>query len=538
LNNAGIPGADAADPHKARVRLATWLSAQKSTNTLLVSGVIVLAGLLRFWNFGSLGYQQWDEYWYIRGARSVGLFWPKGWRDITYAIAPLASYTDGTLFHFFGVHNWMPLAVSATYGTLAAAALYFLGSRMFGNAVGLIAAAILATAEFSIMYSREAIADATFNFWLIASVLFIWLGFTRRRLRYWLLAGLCSGLLLNAKYDGAYPLILASSWLVCEFLVEVAVRRRPFLSKAWSEYRPHVVGVIAMIAVAVLLFSPWLLKLNQSPGFQTFLGVHGHYFGAPTPPIFILWFFWVFTSPPTLLLALAGVAIGAVRFTRADRLMLIYTAGWFLAVILFDPYPRESLTLLPAVGIWAGRAVIELWKLLGSAGRTPRRATAVAAAFVAAMLLAQLVPLPAALSLRTQGYKDAAAVTDRYQASGGVLFVRCQTVELLYLRRYPHYVATQNSIRAFAPSASAVYFMTDQTLSSYPDLVDFFMVNQDHMQVLARVPNPLFRENLLQPATEDKLKGLDDPPDSFRFITIWRMTGPALYPSSWTPPPA
>jgi 4-amino-4-deoxy-L-arabinose transferase-like glycosyltransferase len=514
--------------------VSDWRQSLLSRNTLLVLAVAVVAAIVRFWHFSSLGYTHWDEFYFVADGDIVSRLWPRGLGQIDWQATPFVPYTDGTLIHFLGSNNWIPLAISASYGTLSAVALYFLGSRLFGNAVGLIAAALLATAEFSVMYSRMALADATFNFWLIASVLFIWLGFTRGQMRFWVLAGVCAGILLNTKYNGLFPPILAVTWLIAEFAVDAIVRGRRFVRVALSEYLPRAAGTALMVALAIVMFTPWLVRLAHNPGLHAFLGGQSHFFAVKTPPEFIFQYYWLFTSPPTVVLAIAGIAVGIIRFTRADRLLLIYTAGWLIALSLFGAYPREALSLLPAVAIWVGRATLELWNLLRTLRKLPDiPAAGAAAACLAVVLLSQMIPLSHMLSLRTQGYADAAALTDRYQSSGGMLFVRTQPVAFLYLHRYPYYVATKSSIQALADNTPNVYFMTDHTLTSHPDLMDFFQLNKDRLHVIEKVPNQLYPETILLPATEYGLSHLDDPPVVFRYILIWHATGPLLYPSSW-----
>jgi hypothetical protein len=70
-------------------------------------------------------------------------------------------------------------------------------------------------------------------------------------------------------------------------------------------------------------------------------------------------------------------------------------------------------------------------------------------------------------------------------------------------------------------------------VASYPQVQDFLALNRDRLQVIARVPNPLFPEVFLQPATADKLSHLNDQPVEFGYITFWRPTGPLRYPPSW-----
>jgi 4-amino-4-deoxy-L-arabinose transferase-like glycosyltransferase len=514
--------------------LVRWLESLRTRNTFLVAGVASLALVIRLWNFGSLGFEHWDEFYFVSDAQTVSQHWPAGFRSIGWVTAPLVAYTDGTLFHFLGGSNWIPFAVSAAYGTLACIALYFLGSRLFGAAVGLIAATILATSDYSAMFSRMALADATFDFWLITSVLFIWLGFERKRLIYYMVAGISAGLLLNTKYNGVFPLVFAASWLGGEFLLEAFTHSRALRQLA-AEYRMRLIGTAIIGALAIMLFVPFFLKVAHYPGWH-FVLTYDSTFGAhtviKTPPTFILWYFWLFSSPPTVLLAFAGIAIGIVRFTRPDRFMLIYTAGWFVALMVFAPYPREGLSLMPAVAIWAARAIVQLWRLAQNVRLRPV-AMAAAPICLIAIVIAQAVPLSHMLSLRTQGYADAGAAAARYQSGGDRIWTRTQAVASLYLHDEYFLDASPIVISLLSEQTTNVVLVTDQTLSWYPKIDEFFRLNRDRLRVIDRVPNPLYDEVFLQPATAYGLAHINDPPDAYRYITFWRVTAPLAFPADW-----
>lgn len=529
-SQAGLTAVPQADS-----RVVNRAESLRSWGTLLVAGVAAVALVIRFWNFGSLGFAHWDEFYFLSDAHTVGQHWPAGFRSIGWVTAPLVAYTDGTLFRFFGVNNWLPFAVSATYGTLSAVALYLLGSRLFGNAVGLIAAAILTTAEYSAMFSRMALADATFDFWIITSVLLVWLGFTRRQARYYVAAGITTGILMNTKYTGAFPLLLAGAWLLGEALLDATWRRRAVGAIA-KEYRAPMSGTFVMYGLAIAMFLPFLVKIAANPGLHTVLE-HNSSFGAnsliKTPPLFIAWYYWLFTSPPTLLVAVAGIAVGIRRFSLADRFLLIYTAGWFVALMLFPPYPREALSLLPAVAIWAGRAIVEVWRIANSRLHVRFAAPVAAAVCLGAVLVAQAVPLSHMLSLRTQGYADAGVAAARYQGAGDRIWTRTQAVASLYLHDEYFLDASPVVRNLLTGQITNAVFMTDQTLGWYPKIDELFQLNRDRLQVIERVANPLYDEVLLQPATADGLAHLDDPPDAYRYITFWRATAPLTFPSDW-----
>ena len=80
---------------------------------------------------------------------------------------------------------------------------------------------------------------------------------------------------------------------------------------------------------------------------------------------------------------------------------------------------------------------------------------------------------------------------------------------------------------------TSVVFMTDLTLAEYPLDQSFFDWNQDRLRIITRVPNGLYPEVFLQPATTYKLAHLNDPPESSRYITFWQATGPLLFPPDW-----
>lgn len=508
-----------------------------SWNTALVVAVAAVAAGIRFWNFGSLGYSHWDEYYFIGDAQSVAQIWPKGFGRLGWYTTPLVAYTDGTLFRFLGIHAAVPFAVSALYGSASAVAVYLLGSRLFDRWTGAIAAAGVATAEFSVMFSRMALAEATFCFWLTITALFIWQGFIRCQFRYYVLAGISGGLVLNAKYDGVFPLIFATAWLGLELARELIVERPPRRMAVLAQNRVRIAGTALFVAIATLLFAPFLVRIAISPGLPTVLVHHESNIGyslIKTPPIYILEYFWLFTSPAVLLLALLGIGFGATRFTLADRFLMLYTAGWVVAVMLFPPFPREALGLLPAAAIWAGRGITELGRL-AVRYRSGLRSLAMLGALMAmaVVVVSDLPPTVNTLSIDTRGYEHAGAVARQYEAAGDRVFVHTQAVALLYIDDPHELEATLETEQLLTQPGARPVLMTDQTVSWHPNITAFFDLNRDHLTVLDRIPNGMYDEVLLQPATDDRLAQLSDPPDYYRYITFWQVSGPLRFPDSW-----
>src|SRR5689334_14332411 len=118
------PGLKAEEGQRPEAGVASSTRAELWWKAGQVAVVLGLAAAIRSWNFGSIGYQHWDDYYFVSAAEAVSRVWPRGLSSISWATAPLVSYTAATLFHFFGTNTWMPIAASVVYGTLAVPALY------------------------------------------------------------------------------------------------------------------------------------------------------------------------------------------------------------------------------------------------------------------------------------------------------------------------------------------------------------------------------------------------------------------------------
>jgi hypothetical protein len=95
------------DSRDARSQFIGWLQSRRSWNTYLVVGIAAAAAVIRFWNFGSLGYSHWDEYFFVSDSIAVSHRWPHGLETISWNFPPLVAYTSGTLFHLFGINQWV-----------------------------------------------------------------------------------------------------------------------------------------------------------------------------------------------------------------------------------------------------------------------------------------------------------------------------------------------------------------------------------------------------------------------------------------------
>jgi hypothetical protein len=528
------------EPAATGRRLAARARSLVGINTALVLVIVAIAAVVRFWNFNALGYSHWDEYYFVGSGQRLQHASPLDLQVVDWWIMPLVPITDSLFFRLLGYHTWVPLAISAGYGTLAVGAVYLLGSRLYSTTIGLWAALVMGVSEFAVMYSRLALADATFDFYLILSALFVWLGFTRRRLGWYALAGVSTGLLMNTKYSGSFPLFLAVSWLGLELVWDLATTRRGEWRQRFTEYGPRFLGTAVMIGVATLLFLPYLRALETSPGIPQVVATFGRFSAQSpsmhTPPSTLLHYFWLFTSPATVAFALAGVAACVLRPGRAGRFLLLFTGAWFVALTRFGPYPREALSLLPPVCILAALGLDLVRRGLDDLPSRlrlfPGIGLAASLVGLTTILVSQLVALPGLVATRTTGYADAAAASHLVERDGTV-FTLLQANSLLYgTGGVALTISADDAILLRQPGTK--YFIVDQSRFWVPAMSEFFSQNASSLQVYQEISNPLYPEVILQPAYEYRFPSARNPPHEYRFITIYRATGPLTIPASWS----
>src|SRR5579884_2294800 len=245
---------------------------------LILALALAVGAVLRFYSLEQRGLIYWDEAKFaLEGVRlQVAL------QDLFGAHLPLvagkaigtAKPSNALLYGvadgIVGVHDYTPLLFNALCSTLAIGIVYLLGRRLFSPAVGLVAALLLATSTFDIIYARSALTESDAGLIFLAATLvwtFAWGRVADRKERVevrYLLPLFVAGLLLGASFTCNYRLAVYAGVLVGFDLLWTLVRSWAWLparALAWFAGLAvvpvlwQVIGIVAQQHGAVLFRS-------------------------------------------------------------------------------------------------------------------------------------------------------------------------------------------------------------------------------------------------------------------------------------------
>ena len=257
-------------------------------------------------------------------------------------------------------------AASALLSTVAVALIYVAGKRLFDRWVGLVAAAILATAFLPVHYGHLALNDAPSLTPTLLSLIGI-AGIVRGgRTRDYALAGAGLGIAVGFKYNAAFMLLPLAT----------AAAIHALSAKAW---RAAITGLVVAGAAALVGFAicdPYALlrpdffrseveHLSRYTSGGLLLGEtqrSGYRYYAWSLP-------WAFGVLPLLL-----AAVGAVRIALRERvqaLLLLPAVVIFLLVIGSQGryFARYAMPIYPLLALIAGAGGV--WLAREAARRVP-----------------------------------------------------------------------------------------------------------------------------------------------------------------------
>ena len=161
-----------------------------------------------------------------------------------------------------------PFLPAVLCGLLMPLVAWWFNRQWFGSAAALIAAGIIAGSDIHVMYSRMSMTDVpALLFVLLATGLGV-TGIFRRRYSTCILSGLTAGLGWWLKYTG---------WLACAITASGSLAWWLWSGRRTHSLRPLLTGLVLQAATTFLVFSPYLLQLQELGGYSAIVSHHLEY---------------------------------------------------------------------------------------------------------------------------------------------------------------------------------------------------------------------------------------------------------------------
>lgn len=254
--------------------------------------------------------------------------------------------------------------VSAALGTATVFVTWLLGKSLYGPAVGLVSALVLAVLPLHTEHSHYVTPDIIVTFFTALTLLFAALVFRTGQRKWYLWAGIAAGCTTGSKYNVAIVLV---SVVLAHFLAN-------------HERRGKLVWLVSSLALAVgvfVLITPF--AIFDLPGFlnelafqvrhYTIIG-HGSASEAPSWSAYLQDFWqeaFVFQASAV---AVGGVLFALFRQRRADWLTVSFPLlAYFFFAAAKVHFSRNLLPLLPSLAVLNGMLLVATAGWL--AGRWP-----------------------------------------------------------------------------------------------------------------------------------------------------------------------
>lgn len=279
--------------------------------------------------------------------------------------------------------------LSAAIGTLSLFFVYLVGREMYGRTEGLLAAGLLGGCYLHVIHSHYATFDVMAGLLLCSTLLFSCLILTRKKGRWYLLAGLSAGLAGATKYNGVLALVIP---LVAHVLVT------PW--GEWGYFNHRLFGMLGAFLLGFFGSNPF--ALGHLPDFLNGLAMVLYHYGTQQPGFEgrgnWRWYISVLATSADALWMLAGVfgLIGMLRDWKKGTLIACFPVVYLVTISLFVVrFERNLVPVLPFLALGGG------WLLSASANALARRVKKghIFAHGVAATGAALIIVLPVAASV-------------------------------------------------------------------------------------------------------------------------------------------
>jgi len=210
---------------------------------------VLLSAVVIFWNLSGLGLSHWDEYNYIETAEWF-LRTPGG--TFTIYEPPGFPFLVAVFFRLFGMRDYVAIAASAMFAVASVALVAYLGLRLFGLKVGLMAPILLLMMPLFITYSRMALTDIAFTFFFSLALAAMYVATRRDNHRNVAFAGITLGACTMIKYNGFMPLLV---FLIYSFIALRSVKAGERFGAALRQLRILLLTCIPPLVLGLLFIS-------------------------------------------------------------------------------------------------------------------------------------------------------------------------------------------------------------------------------------------------------------------------------------------
>ncbi len=232
-----------------------WFSAHADALCVLA---ILAFSIIFFVNLGSGPLWAADEQTYSQGAfymiKNGDYLTPWAYGSISWiGKPPLIMWLMSLAYQVFGVNNFATRFWSSVFGTCSLILVFYLGKELFNRYVGFISALVLGTFVTFYSFARHAMTDMPLVFFSLASIYFLLLSEKNKNSnRYVALSGLFFGFAFMTKQVQA----LLIPVIVFAYLATTQRSLKFLFTKRFTLFW----------GVALLVFAPWLIYMNNSFG--------------------------------------------------------------------------------------------------------------------------------------------------------------------------------------------------------------------------------------------------------------------------------
>jgi|GEM_PF-2811324 4-amino-4-deoxy-L-arabinose transferase-like glycosyltransferase len=314
--------------------------------------ILLLCIFVNFYNLTNKGITTFDEGDYLNAARLV---LEGDLRKLGSGFKFVHNLIIVIFFSIFGIHDYVAFASSAFFSLFTVYLIFLIGSMLFDDKTGLLAALTLTVTEYFIYFSRSGLADGHMMFFFTLTIFVYLSGLSRDNLPNLITTGLLAGICYATKNVGALVLVVI---ILIELLLLLIKKRS--LNEALKRIFV-IVFFFLLVVVPIVTVVNLFARHKDIAKYKTVERIYDIIFrlGQYADFYFYFWFFLKLSSLITVVLFMLGFTKAIVKRTLGDKVILV----WFLFLYIFlSLFPQHRMNLfvilLPAVVLFVARGLL------------------------------------------------------------------------------------------------------------------------------------------------------------------------------------